>query len=187
MFAYTIEPNPISEVYGGWNDGQEANGDITLTHVSGIPNISWIVWYASQQHSDYDMQRGTLGVAAEFLDLDGNGYDPATDLNVTNGTAAVVGGVGTHDDLNQYQDYVLQIVVREANAEPAAGFALAAVAGGVPSFVVTNGEPIVVQRLEGSITNTTWQTATNFAAGTNAWSDVAATGAWVALYYRLAQ
>lgn len=190
VFSYTIEPNPISEVYGGWNSSVTGSGDVSLANVGGIPGLDYDVWNATQQVPSQDMQRGTLGIDNYFLDLTGDGYDPATDLTIANGTNLVVGGQA-YDSGNGIiaQDYASQIIVQNPNSipEPATGFVAATIENGLPTLLLTNNMAVIVQRMEGSITNTGWQNVTNLPAGTNVWSDGSMPEGWGALFYRLAK
>ncbi|MDD4118321.1 MAG: hypothetical protein PHI39_08930 [Kiritimatiellae bacterium] len=92
VFTYGIDSKPTSKVAKGWNAAILPNGDVRITHITGIPNLSYDVWYSSP---GTNMQRGSLSVAKTFLDLDGDGWT-TNDLRIGNDTnQVVVGGVAT--------------------------------------------------------------------------------------------
>jgi len=130
LFDYSV--SDLGEVYTGWSPAVQGNGDVSITHIDGDPNVDYSTWDATQQAPSQDMQQGTLNINNFFLDLNGDGYNPATDLNIANGTESVVGGIGYVDALNQFNDYTSQITVQNPSIpEPATGLLIALGAAGL--------------------------------------------------------
>lgn len=108
LFTYAIAPKPTSEVADGWESEVKTNGNVNLTNVGGIPGLDCDQWISSP---GTNMQRGTLGVKKEFLDLDGDGWT-TNDLTIANDTATnrVVGGVGVAG-IDNFNDEIPRIKV----------------------------------------------------------------------------
>lgn len=111
LFSYSIAPKPTSEVANGWLSEINTNGAIRLYNEGGIPGLDFDTWYATQQNSSQDMQRGTLNVKKTFLDLDGDGWT-TNELTIGNDTnETVVGGVGYMDAVNIFTNNIPRIKV----------------------------------------------------------------------------
>ncbi|HMP76921.1 MAG TPA: hypothetical protein PKE12_11570 [Kiritimatiellia bacterium] len=85
LFILSIAPdNALGEVNNGWNGTFDVNGDLQLTHVPGIPGLSYDPWLSTSSNPAQDMM---------LLQLTGNtpGYQ-----FYNNPTQTQLGGVGLH-------------------------------------------------------------------------------------------
>ena len=71
---FSIRVSPTGEVYNGWNAQKENNGSVSMTHIDGIPDLSYDQW---NSNPGSNTQAYTLLVPIAQVDFTGvSGYNP---------------------------------------------------------------------------------------------------------------
>jgi hypothetical protein len=93
-----------AQVYNGWNRTVNADGSIDLSHIGGIPDVSYTLWRDSLNFPNQNTMALTIQIPLVQLELDGDsGYNPLSDARIELGSGTLPGAfVGTHDSLNSY-------------------------------------------------------------------------------------
>ena len=107
-----IRPPPSGNIHQGWNRTVNADGSIGLSHIDGIPDLSWTLWRDNQNYPNQNTMALTVQIPLSQLERDGlAGYDPATDWRIVLSNTplenAFVASVGTGSSAATGLQYVL--------------------------------------------------------------------------------